>query len=80
MPDADAPLGRHRADAPAPDAAPAVPATDESGSFVLATEASTAASYWIGPSTSSRGSLPRTSSVASRTLSTSAPEPEEPVE
>ncbi|GAB2545773.1 1,4-alpha-glucan branching protein GlgB [Brachybacterium huguangmaarense] len=31
MPDADAPLGRHRADAPVPDAAPAVPATDESG-------------------------------------------------
>ena len=56
------------------------PATEESGSLVLATEASTAASYWIGPSTSSDGSMERTSSVASRTLSTSAPVPEVPVE
>jgi len=39
-----------------------------------------AASNWIGPSTFSSGARLRTSSVASRTLSTSAPEPDVPVE
>ena len=38
-----------------------------------ATPASTAASYWIGPSTDSSGPRSRTSAVASRTRSTSAP-------
>ncbi|CAM5248355.1 hypothetical protein SMICM304S_09916 [Streptomyces microflavus] len=42
-------------------------------------DGSTAASYWIGPSTRSSGRSARTRSVASRTLSTSAPEPEVPV-
>ena len=56
------------------------PATSLPGSFVRATPASTAASYWIGPSTESSGARSRTSSVASRTRSTSAPEPERPVE
>lgn len=56
------------------------PATSESGSFVAATLGSTAASYWIGPSISRSGRRARTSSVAWRTLSTSAPEPEDPVE
>ena len=41
---------------------------------------SIAASYWIGPSTSSSGRRSRTSSVAARTLSTSAPVPDSPVE
>lgn len=56
------------------------PATSEPGSFVAATEGSTAASYWIGPSISRSGRCARTISVALRTLSTSAPEPEVPVE
>ena len=56
------------------------PATSESGIFVLATDGSTAASYWMGPSTSSSGSRWRTNSVAALTLSTSAPEPLVPVE
>ncbi len=56
------------------------PATVDSGIFVLATAASAAASYWIGPSTGSCGILCFTSSVAARTLSTSAPEPDSPVE
>ena len=41
---------------------------------------STAASYWIGPSTSSSGARSRTSAVAARTFSTSAPVPDSPVE
>jgi hypothetical protein len=50
------------------------PAGDgESGIFALATAASAAASYWIGPSTSSSGARSRTNAVASRTLSTSSP-------
>ena len=56
------------------------PATAEPGSLEAAIEASTAASYWMGPSTSSPGSAPRTISVAVRTLSTSSPEPDPPVE
>ena len=56
------------------------PATSESGAFLAATVGSMAASYWMGPSTARSGSLARTSSVASRTLSTSAPLPEVPVE
>ena len=56
------------------------PATAESGIFVLATEASTAASYWIGPSTDRSGRRSLTSAVAARTFSTSAPEPDSPVE
>ncbi len=58
----------------------ACPATSEPGSLVAATDGSTAASYWIGPSIIRSGRRSRTSSVASRTLSTSAPEPESPVE
>src|SRR5699024_6673542 len=58
----------------------AFPATCEPGSFASATEASTAASYWIGPSTSNPSARIRTRSVASRTLSTSAPQPGAPVE
>ena len=50
------------------------------GIFVAATCGSAAASYWIGPSTSSCGARSRTSAVASRTFSTSAPLPEVPVE
>ena len=38
------------------------------------------ASYWIGPSTSTCGARLRTNPVASLTLSTSAPEPDSPVE
>ena len=56
------------------------PATWESGILVLATEASTAASYWIGPSIDRSGRRLRTSSVAARTLSTSTPVPDSPVE
>src|SRR3954447_17416716 len=56
------------------------PATVLPGSLVRATPASTAASYWIGPSTSRSGARSRTSAVASRTRSTSAPEPDWPVE
>ena len=56
------------------------PATAEPGSLAAATLASTAASYWIGPSTGSSGARSRTSAVAARTRSTSAPEPEVPVE
>ncbi|SLJ01917.1 Uncharacterised protein [Mycobacteroides abscessus subsp. abscessus] len=41
---------------------------------------SIAASYWIGPSTSSSGARSRTRSVATRTFSTSAPLPDSPVE
>ncbi len=48
--------------------------------MVAATEGSTAASYWIGPSIRRSGRRARTSSVAARTLSTSAPDPELPVE
>ena len=48
--------------------------------MVAATDGSTAASYWIGPSVFRSGRRSRTSSVASRTLSTSAPEPDVPVE
>jgi hypothetical protein len=51
------------------------PATCESGSLVRATAASMAASYWIGPSTSSDGARSRTIAVASMTLSTSEPGP-----
>jgi hypothetical protein len=56
------------------------PATWLSGSFVRATPASTAASYWMGPSTESSGARCRTRSVAARTRSTSSPLPELPVE
>ena len=56
------------------------PATSEPGIFAAATAASAAASYWIGPSTSSSGARSRTSAVAARTFSTSAPEPDSPVE
>src|SRR5512134_2888322 len=56
------------------------PATSEPGSFASATEESTAASYWSGPSTRSSGQRDLTSSVAARTLSTSAPVPDSPVE
>ena len=56
------------------------PATSESGIFAAATVGSTAASYWIGPSTMSSGSRCRTSSVAVRTFSTPDPLPEVPVE
>ena len=56
------------------------PATDEPGIFAAATAASAAASYWIGPSTRSSGARSRTSAVAARTFSTSAPEPDYPVE
>ena len=56
------------------------PATGEPGIFEAATAGSTAASYWIGPSTSRSGRRSRTSAVASRTFSTSAPEPDSPVE
>src|SRR5690606_8572313 len=56
------------------------PATVESGIFVFATEASTAASYWMGPSTSRSGRRSRTIAVARRTFSTSGPEPDSPVE
>jgi hypothetical protein len=45
-----------------------------------ATLASTAASYWIGPSTLRSGRRSRTASVASRTASTSGPDPDVPVE
>ena len=58
----------------------ACPATAEPGSLVRATLASTAASYWIGPSTGRSGARSRTSRVASRTRSTSAPDPDSPVE
>src|SRR3954447_15208941 len=51
------------------------PATVEPGSFVRATPASTAASYWIGPSPSSSGARERTSSGGPRTPSTPAPAP-----
>ena len=54
------------------------PATSESGSFVRATATSIAASYWIGPSTSSSGARSRTISVAWVTFSTSVPLPELP--
>ena len=56
------------------------PATTESGIFDLPTDASTAASYWIGPSTRRSGRRLRTSSVAARTLSTSTPVPDSPDE
>ena len=55
------------------------PATALPGSLARATLASTAASYWIGPSTGRSVRL-RTSSVASRTRSTSSPFPDSPVE
>ncbi|MNW65023.1 hypothetical protein D3C74_433640 [compost metagenome] len=58
----------------------ALPATSEPGILEAATEASTAASYWMGPSTNRSGRRLRTSSVAERTLSTSTPEPDSPVE
>ncbi len=57
----------------------ACPATGLSGSFFRATFASTAASYWIGPSTISSGARCRTSAVACRTFSTSLPVPDAPV-
>ena len=56
------------------------PATALPGSLVARDAGSTAASYWIGPSTESSGARWRTSSVASRTLLDSAPDPEVPVE
>ena len=56
------------------------PATAESGSLVRATSGSTAASYWIGPSSARSGARSATSAVAARTFSTSAPDPEVPVE
>ena len=49
-------------------------------SLVDAMDMFEAASYWIGPSTAKSGFDARTSSVASRTTSTSAPAPEVPVE
>src|SRR5690625_4361312 len=58
----------------------ACPATSDSGILEAATDAETAASYCSGPSTFSSGRLSRTSAVASRTLSTSAPLPDSPVE
>ncbi len=57
----------------------ALPATSLSGSFSLATLASTAASYWIGPSTLRSPRRRRTVSVASRTASTCSPLAESPV-
>src|SRR3954463_16479412 len=56
------------------------PATVLPGSLAAATPASTAASYWIGPSTESSGARSRTSPVAARTRSTAAPAPDPPVE
>ena len=56
------------------------PATALPGSLVLATSGSTAASYWIGPSIGRSGRSCRASAVASRTRSTSSPEPDSPVE
>src|SRR5690606_21254880 len=56
------------------------PATSLPGIFEVPTEASTAASYWIGPSTFRSGRRERTSAVACLTLSTSAPLPASPVE
>jgi hypothetical protein len=56
------------------------PATTLPGSFVRATSGSTAASYWIGPSIRRSGRCSRASAVPRRTLSTSAPEPDSPVE
>ena len=44
------------------------------------TDSSTAASYWIGPASGRSGRRWATSSVAARTLSTSLPEPDVPVE
>ena len=46
------------------------------GELQLATLASTAASYWIGPSTLRSGRARERSSVAARTASTSGPRPE----
>ena len=56
------------------------PATALPGSFAAATSGSTAASYWIGPSMSRSGRRSRASAVPRRTFSTSAPEPDSPVE
>ena len=58
----------------------ACPATGEFGIFCFPTLASTAASYWIGPSTKISGRWDFTICVASRTLSTSSPLPEVPEE
>jgi len=55
-------------------------AADDLLSLVAATSGSTAASYWIGPSTSRSGRLSWTIPVATLTFSTSAPAPEVPVE
>jgi hypothetical protein len=56
------------------------PATSLPGSLARATPTSTAASYWIGPSTNSSGARSCTRAVASRTRSTSSPLPDAPVE
>ena len=56
------------------------PATSLPGIFRLATASSTAASYWIGPSTFRSGRRSRTISVASRTTVTPGPLPDSPVE
>jgi hypothetical protein len=56
------------------------PATSLSGAFAFATYGSTAASYWIGPSTFRSGLRVRTASVARRTASTVSPRPDSPVE
>jgi hypothetical protein len=58
----------------------ACPATEDPGIFDAAMEASTAASYWMGPSTARSGRRWRTSSVAWRTSSTASPKPDTPVE
>lgn len=56
------------------------PATSLPGSFACATVGSMAASYWMGPSIGRSGRRSRAILVAWRTLSTSAPDPDSPVE
>ena len=58
----------------------ALPATLEPLALTWATSAEIAASYWIGPSIRSSGRRSRAMRVASRTLSTSRPLPDSPVE
>ena len=58
----------------------ACPATWLPGILDAATLASTAASYWMGPSILRSGRSSRAIRTASRTRSTSAPFPEAPVE
>ena len=58
----------------------ACPATGLFGAFWRPTLAMAAASYCKGPSINRSGRCSRARRVASRTLSTSTPEPESPVE